>query len=556
MLDSFKTQLFTWGMLSSSFKEVAFTFIAFQGIEMLSKYIPKFIQRKDTLTIKNNHVNEETVKTASIEFHYYLNNEDSLIESILDYICKQNNTVFLRYSGNFKPSNDQPFTITDHIDCLIKEINYSMDGKLMSFIFEIYSEILTLEELHSWIARICKEYELEKKNQLGNKKYFFKEKPMPPLKTDRGEYIWNTSGSHIKFSMTPFSTNKSLENIFGEDIPEIKKRVDLFMNHPEWYESKGIPHTLGLLLYGEPGTGKSSCIKAIAKDTNRHIIQVSLAEYTTQDQLNNLFFTEKIEVVADGQTHFYNIPLDERIYIFEDIDCLSSIVEKREHNNNNNNNGNMLKDMYTSQSQSQSKDNSKAITLNYLLNLFDGILESPNRLLIMTTNHRDKLDPALIRPGRIDIDIQFGNMSKYELKRMFEMYYNSKSGEDENDIYIFSDEVDHQLTPARVSQIMGSYYDNKEKGYYAILQDVKDQKIRREQELKRLEQELKEQELKQVKEEELKRLREYEIKKRQQELSNNNVISEESEEEIGNNNEPTFDLDSEGVEMLQELMKS
>ncbi len=552
-MDSFKTQLFTWGMLSSSFKEVAIAFVVVQGIEKLSALLPQYLSTytKKKIQIKNDNESAETEKTSSMEFHYFANNEDSLIESILEYICKQNNTVFLRYSGNFKPINDKPFSITDYIDCLIKEINYSIDGKLMSFVFEIYSETLTLEALHLWIDGICKEYEIEKKNQMGNKKYFFKEMAFPPMLDDRGNYIWRTAPSHMKFTMIPFSTNKSLDNIFGEDIPEIKKRVDLFMNNKEWYESKGIPHTLGLLLHGEPGTGKSSCIKAIAKDTNRHIIQISLAKFTSQDQLNNLFFTEKIEVVADGQTHFYNIPLNERIYIFEDIDCLSSVVERKKVDTTTQNS--LISDMFGNPIRSDNNNNSdetnsKAITLNYLLNLFDGVLETPNRLLIMTTNHRSRLDPALIRPGRIDIDIEFGKLSKGELKRMFEMYY--KTNGTKEGPFIFGDNVDKQLTPARVAQIMGAYYDNQEEGYHGILKDVEEQKKREEEERQRREIE-----------ERLRREAEERQRREAEERQTIGVrtlgLSEEQNtqtiEEI-QNSEPKFVFNDEDNEIINELM--
>ena len=76
-----------------------------------------------------------------------------------------------------------------------------------------------------------------------------------------------------------------------------KERMDLFSNNPDWYKEKGIPHTLGILLHGPPGTGKTSLIKAIAKDTNRHIFNIRLYPDTTKTQLHNLFFNENVKLL-------------------------------------------------------------------------------------------------------------------------------------------------------------------------------------------------------------------------------------------------------------------
>lgn len=74
----------------------------------------------------------------------------------------------------------------------------------------------------------------------------------------------------------------------------------MFINNPLWYQNKRIPHTLGILLSGPPGTGKTSVIKAIACDTGRHIFNLTLNKMTTQSQLKNLFYSNEIKILKNG----------------------------------------------------------------------------------------------------------------------------------------------------------------------------------------------------------------------------------------------------------------
>ena len=70
-------------------------------------------------------------------------------------------------------------------------------------------------------------------------------------------------------------------------------------------------------------------------------------------------------------------------------------------------------------------DDSDNITLSYILNIIDGIRETPGRILIITSNDYNSLDPALIRPGRIDITLEMKNASIDIIKEMYAHYYNN-----------------------------------------------------------------------------------------------------------------------------------
>lgn len=75
------------------------------------------------------------------------------------------------------------------------------------------------------------------------------------------------------------------------------------------------------------------------------------------------------------------------------------------------------------------------LTLSFLLNLIDGIIEQPSRILIMTTNHPDQIDPALIRPGRIDFKQEFKLCSKSIIKDMIEHFFEKENNIDVTPLY-------------------------------------------------------------------------------------------------------------------------
>jgi len=439
--------------------------IMMQMLEYVNKYIPivasyvkKEIEERCKRRVMENLVDTDDTPSCSISFHYLIDTTDDTTESIVSYLCSKDETKFLRYSKDFKPCNlnKEGFLVNyKDLRCKIKIIEYSDEGALEKFVFDLFSKKMTLTQLHKWINEIKDEYETEKKNQLGQKRYFFQEIPSPPPKEMGGGYRWGSSLPNLQFSMTEFTTNKSLSNVYGDEIKQIKKRVDLFMNNPEWYEKRGIPRTLGILLHGAPGTGKTSVIKAIAKDTNKHIISFSLASYTTKEQLENLFRTETLSTLVNGQTTLYKIPLTQRLYVIEDIDCLTEIVKQRREEALAPNVEQPKRDLvqpmgnFASYEPKQIPKDGEgvAIDLSFILNLLDGIVEVPQRILIMTTNHPETLDKALIRPGRIDLNIQFKNMEARYIKIIFEEFY-------ETPVNLDFQPFGAKFTPAQIIQAL------------------------------------------------------------------------------------------------------
>jgi ATPase family associated with various cellular activities (AAA) len=97
--------------------------------------------------------------------------------------------------------------------------------------------------------------------------------------------------------------------------------------------------------------------------------------------------------------------------------------------------------------------NNDSITLADILNIIDGVLETPGRILILTSNYPDKLDKALLRPGRIDLIIQFKECDSEQLKQMFDHFY-------QKDLYYDYTSISGIYVPAYVQEIFLRHLDN------------------------------------------------------------------------------------------------
>lgn len=189
--------------------------------------------------------------------------------------------------------------------------------------------------------------------------------------------------------------------------------LDTFMKGEGKFSVPGFPSKLGFLLYGPPGTGKTTFVKALAQYTGRHIIEVSLEKIRTNQELVSVF-NDKQFYVSEEDGGRNDLAYTDVIFLMEDIDAACRIVSKRAHATKKadspSDSVSALKQLL--ETHLETNDNTKpqvesddAVNLAGLLNVLDGTLDSPGRIVVMTTNHVDALDPALIRPGRINMQI-------------------------------------------------------------------------------------------------------------------------------------------------------
>lgn len=202
---------------------------------------------------------------------------------------------------------------------------------------------------------------------------------------ESGVNVYNYNGYWKLCDIKPFKDPRSLVLDQGV-LDSIFNDTDRFLASRDWYESMSIPWRRGYLLHGSPGSGKSSLVLALASHVKMPVYVVNLADPDMSD-------SRLIEALSDMET---NKPC---VLLLEEIDCIFNKRDKADDN---------------------SKD---SVTFAGLLNALDGLTAPEGRVLMMTTNHFDRLDPALIRPGRADVHLFIDKASSYQIEQMVRRFF-------------------------------------------------------------------------------------------------------------------------------------
>lgn len=212
-----------------------------------------------------------------------------------------------------------------------------------------------------------------------------------------------TYGPTFVWSNVKQKARRPMSSIILPDgiVDSIIKDMQEFIDTEHWYVESGIPHRRGYLLYGPPGTGKTSTIYALAGELGLEIFSLSLSSSFIDDT-----FLQK----AAG-----SMPKNS-ILLIEDIDCAFPSREEDDDEQTTNQFG-MVNPMGTKRAKS-------AVTLSGLLNVLDGVGSEEGKLFFATTNYVDRLDPALVRPGRIDKKVEYFAATRGQASALYTRFFN------------------------------------------------------------------------------------------------------------------------------------
>jgi chaperone BCS1 len=214
---------------------------------------------------------------------------------------------------------------------------------------------------------------------------------------------WRLADSKPRRKLDSVVLDEGVARHLHDDIHE-------FFGRRGWYAQMGIPWRRGYLLYGPPGTGKTSVAYALAGELRLKLCALSLANPKLNDNV---------------MANLLQRSPPRSLILIEDIDAFFSAREKQETR--------------------------MQISFSGLLNALDGVGAQEGRIIVLTTNHREKLDAALIRPGRIDVAVELGNTTASQLRNLMLRFYPDAGERIEPLVAAYPPKT---LSPAQIQQIL------------------------------------------------------------------------------------------------------
>lgn len=251
---------------------------------------------------------------------------------------------------------------------------------------------------------------------------------------------------------------------------EIMEDLKDFANGQSFYQKTGRAWKRGYLLYGPPGTGKSSMIAAMANYLGYDIYDLELTEVHNNSELRKLLMKTS----------------SKSIIVIEDIDCSIDLSNRKKGSPNNSSSiGRSYCDpeMRSGPGVGTGDEGGNSITLSGLLNFTDGLWSccGSERIFVFTTNHVDKLDPALLRSGRMDMHVFMNYCSFPALKILLKNYLGREESDlDEGVLKELEEVIDKaEMTPADISELLIKNRRNKDKAVIELLEALKERAERK-----------------------------------------------------------------------------
>lgn len=197
----------------------------------------------------------------------------------------------------------------------------------------------------------------------------------------------------------------------NNDKHSVCKKISTFLNNEELYIQRNIPYKEGFIFYGIPGCGKSYFIFQLASMFDLNIYYFNLNSFSNDNEFIKA-------VVKQNQPS---------IMLIEDIDCHDNTQDREINDNSKKNKSEEVKNIIEDKDK---KDKKTGVSLSTILNVLDGMLSQEGQIIIITTNHMEKLDPALIRAGRFNFKLEFTYLTKDEICLYLNIYYQKTFSKD------------------------------------------------------------------------------------------------------------------------------
>ncbi|CAN8253077.1 unnamed protein product [Cochlearia groenlandica] len=264
----------------------------------------------------------------------------------------------------------------------------------------------------------------------------------------------------------PFKHPSTFETLAMDPIKKQRIIDDLrdFAEGQNFYQKTGRAWKRGYLLYGPPGTGKSSMIAAMANHLGYDIYDLELTEVHSNSELRKLLMKTS----------------SKSIIVIEDIDCSINLTNRKKNTSSSSSKRGGYYDPETRTGSSGSNEENgggNTITLSGLLNFTDGLWSccGSERIFVFTTNHIEKLDPALLRSGRMDMHIYMSYCDFSSLKILIKNYLGYKEDDLNDDVLKEMERVvdKAEMTPADVSEALIKNRRDKERAVRELIDELR-----------------------------------------------------------------------------------
>lgn len=186
--------------------------------------------------------------------------------------------------------------------------------------------------------------------------------------------------------------SRRLESVVlpGDEGARVLADMERFIARREWYASRGIPYRRGYLFFGLPGSGKTSLARSLAHELGLTLFVLDLSSARTTDQ-------QLFALLAQ-------VPPRSMVLV-EDVDRTRPVATQ------------------AAMAKADKPTDGGGATISGLLNAVDGPTSGEGRVLVFTTNNPDTLDPALLRPGRVDYRLEFRAADRGQAREIFLRFF-------------------------------------------------------------------------------------------------------------------------------------